>query len=204
MAQELQANLAPLTQLIVDKYRDFLPKLVYPVRSGEHPNTAFGLSLAYDYARTAGETALAYEIEKHAKRFFYTDQDCPLAYEPSGYDFLSPCFQTLDLMRKVLDPSDFNRWSKSFLPALYSPDFSLEVAEVSDRADGKLVHLDGLNFSRAWCLYGLVKAQPEALAHLLPIADAHVRQALPELVDENYEGTHWLGSFALYALLNRP
>ncbi|WP_343846708.1 DUF2891 domain-containing protein [Bowmanella denitrificans] len=200
LARQLAQNLQPLTDLIVTKYLEFLPKLIYPIRTGEHPNTAFGLSLAYDYANTLGHPELKALISKRARDWFANDSQCPLNWEPNGFDFLSPCLQELDVMRKVLDKAAFSIWLDNFLPQLAQTHFTLEPARVSDRADGKLVHLDGLNFSRAWCLYGLVRDLGPKYAHLRSIADAHVRHSLPAIVDENYEGTHWLGSFAVYAM----
>ncbi|MFN3802951.1 DUF2891 domain-containing protein [Belliella pelovolcani] len=200
VARELEKNLQPLTDLMVKKYLDFLPKLIYPIRVGEHSNIAFGLSFAYDYALTLNEKELAEMIRQRAKDWFMEDEGCPLAWEPSGYDFLSPCFQEIDIMRKVLEKEEFEVWIKKFMPELLQKNFSLEPGEVSDRTDGKLVHLDGLNFSRAWCIYGLASAYPYQFAHLIPIANAHVSYSLPAIVDDNYEGTHWLGSFAIYAL----
>ncbi|MDX3774065.1 DUF2891 domain-containing protein [Chromatiaceae bacterium AAb-1] len=200
LARQLETNLQPLTELMISKYQEFLPKLIYPIRSGEHPNIAFGLSLAYDYAVTIGHQPLQEVIRQRANDWFAADKNCPLSWEPSGFDFLSPCLQQLDIMRKVLSKADFSRWVRQFLPQLSQKDFTLPVARVSDRTDGKLVHLDGLNFSRAWCLYGLVKDFPEQYGHLKVIADEHIRHSLPAIVDDNYEGTHWLGSFAVYAL----
>lgn len=200
VARELESNLQPLTDLMVKKYLDFLPKLIYPIRVGEHSNIAFGLSFAYDYALTLNEKELAEMIRQRAKDWFIEDAGCPLSWEPSGFDFLSPCFQEIDLMRKVLEKEEFEAWIKKFMPELLRKDFSLEPGQVSDRTDGKLVHLDGLNFSRAWCIYGLANAYPYQFSHLIPIANEHVNYSLPAIVDDNYEGTHWLGSFAIYAL----
>lgn len=200
LARQLEKNLQPLTDLMVSKYIEFLPKLIYPVRTGEHPNTAFALSLAYDYAKSTGHDALMSLISQRAKDWFINDKQCPLSWEPNGFDFLSPCFQEMDMMRKVLDKDAFAAWLTDFMPQLADPHFTLQPARVSDRGDGKLVHLDGLNFSRAWCLYGLVNAFPDKYGHLRSIADAHITHSLPTIVDGNYEGTHWLGSFAVYAL----
>ena len=199
IARELEDNLAPLTKLIAEKYITFLPKLNYPIRVGEHTNTAFGLSFAFDYARLVNDEALLNTIKKRAKDYYMSDVDCPLSWEPSGYDFLSPCFEEVDLMRRVLSPSEFKSWLSAFLPNLNLTDFKLEVGQVSDRNDGKLVHLDGLNFSRAWVIYGLINAYPE-YEHLRPIANTHIAHSLPNLVGDSYEGGHWLGSFAIYAL----
>lgn len=203
-ARIMEANLQPLTGLMVEKYGEFLPKLIYPIRVGEHTNIAFGLSLAYDYALTLNDTALKSLIESRAKDWFMGDKGCPLAWEPSGFDFLSPCFQELDIMRKVLSKEVFLPWLQSFMPELSKTDFSLQPGKVSDRTDGKLVHLDGLNFSRAWVMYGLIKQYPDQYGHLMAIANAHINHSLPSIVDDNYEGTHWLGSFAIYALQQAP
>jgi len=199
LARELEQHLQPLTDVIVQKYIDFLPKLVYPIRVGEHTNSAFGLSFAWDYANTTQQSELKLAIESRAREFYLADANCPLNWEPSGYDFLSPCFEEIDLMRRVLDKEDFKEWINHFAPQLSNESFVLNVGEVSDRTDGKLVHLDGLNFSRAWVLYGLAQQYAE-YKHLIDIANEHVRYSLPNLVEDSYEGGHWLGSFAIYAL----
>ena len=203
-ARELEENLQPLTNLMVEKYLEFLPKLIYPIRVGEHTNIAFGLSLAYDYALTLEDLALKELIRSRAMDWFKDDANCPMAWEPSGYDFLSPCLQELDVMRKILSPDEFKTWVNRFMPSLAEKGFELTPGKVMDRADGKLVHLDGLNFSRAWVLYGLIKDFPEEYGHLIAIANYHMNYSLPSIVDDNYEGTHWLGSFAIYALQQAP
>lgn len=202
-ARELENNLQPLTAVIVDKFLTFLPKLNYPIRVGEHPNTAFGLSFAYDYALTVGDAKLKGAIEKRARDFYVNDKKGPLSWEPNGFDFLSPCLEEVDLMRKVLPKTEFKPWLKGFLPQITKPDFTMEVGKVSDRSDGKLVHLDGLNFSRAWCLYGLANQYPE-YGYLSDLATKHLANSLPNVVGDNYEGGHWLGSFAIYALNQAP
>ena len=199
MAQELFKHLQPLTDVIVSKYIEFLPKLVYPIRVGEHTNTAFGLTFAYDYAVAVGNSELKSLIEVRARDFFATDTQCPIAWEPSGYDFLSPCLEEIDIMRRVLDKATFTTWIHNFLPAIADSNFSIAVGQVSDRTDGKLVHLDGLNFSRAWVLYGLANQYSE-FEHLRQVAHDHVGYSYPNLVGDSYEGGHWLGSFAIYAL----
>lgn len=200
LARELHQNLQPLTELIVHRYLDFLPKLNYAIRTGEHPNTAFGLTFAHDYATAAGNDPLAAEIKRTARRFYLDDQDCPISWEPGGYDFLSPCLEEVDIMRRVLPATDFHPWLNKFLPSITQPEYDLPVGEVSDRTDGKLVHLDGLNFSRAWVLYGLANQYPDNYDHLLNLANEHANYSLPNLVGDSYEGGHWLGSFAIYAL----
>ncbi len=200
LGNELSQNLQPLTDLMVQKFKEFLPKLNYPIRVGEHTNTAFALALAHDYAVTAGKEELRVMIEKRAKDYYLNDDDCPIEWEPSGFDFLSPCLAEVDVMRKVLPKQTFLLWMKDFLPQLRNQDFLMEVAEVTDRTDGKLVHLDGLNFSRAWVFYGLANQYPEEYGHLRALANDHVAQSFPNLVGDSYEGGHWLGSFALYAI----
>ncbi|MDH7444123.1 DUF2891 domain-containing protein [Aquimarina sp. 2201CG14-23] len=201
IAKELERNLQPLTDVIVQRYIEFLPKLKYPIRVGEHTNTAFGLSFAFDYANSVQNESLKNAISTRAKAFYSNDLGCPIVWEPSGYDFLSPCFEELDIMRRVLDESSFKKWISDFMPQLKDQNFNIAVGEVSDRTDGKLVHLDGLNFSRAWVLYGLASQYPE-YKHLINVANQHVTYSLPNLVGDSYEGGHWLGSFAIYALDN--
>lgn len=193
-AKTWEENLRPLAEHISQGYQDYLPKLVYPIRVGEHTNTAFGLSFAYDYALTVGDTALERSIRENAIRFYKQDADCPITWEPSGHDFLSPCLQELDIMRKVLPEEEFEKWSADFLPELHEQRLDLEPGKILDRSDGKLVHLDGLNFSRAWCLYPLIqngKAQN--------LASQHMDYSLSRITDGDYAGQHWLASFALYA-----
>jgi hypothetical protein len=199
VARRLEANLLPLTNLIVEKYLEFLPKLNYPIRVGEHPNTAFGLSFAYDYAVAVKHSKLIALIESRAKDFYDNDQDCPIEWEPSGFDFLSPCLEEAALMKRVLSVGDFKVWINDFMPQLLSDDFDIAVGEVSDRTDGKLVHLDGVNFSRAWSLNYIAQDLPE-YKHLQNVANAHINYSLPSIVGDSYEGGHWLGSFAIYAL----
>lgn len=200
LGEELSENLEPLTNLIVERYAEFLPKLVYPIRVGEHTNTAFALSFAHDYAVATENEDFLKLIDKRSKEFYLSDNSCPIVWEPSGFDFLSPCLQQVDLMRKILPRAAFSLWVDDFMPQLKDPAFEMEPGEVSDRKDGKLVHLDGLNFSRAWVFYGLANQYPKDYSHLSKAADAHVSYSFPNLVGDSYEGGHWLGSFALYAL----
>ena len=195
MAQKWANNLQPLVDYIANAYQEYLPKLVYPIRVGEHSNTAFGLSFAYDYAKAANDTAFIRVIKENALRFYLEDADCPITWEPSGYDFLSPCLQEMDMMRKVLSASEFEGWLGTFLPELAQQTLPLEPGKILDRSDGKLVHLDGLNFSRAWCLFPLSKN-----IKAYNLASAHLAYSLPKITDGDYAGQHWLGSFALYAL----
>lgn len=198
-APALAANLKPLTNLIVERYIEFLPKLLYPIRVGTHSNTAFGLTNAWDYAVFTADLRLQASIKNNAKRLFLDDENCPFTWEPSGTDFLSPCMEEIAIMQRILPAKEFIPWMKKFAPQLFSKKWNWEVAKVSDRTDGHLVHLDGLNFSRTWNLYALVKNYPAYFSHLKPIADAHLSFSLPSIVDGNYEGEHWLASFALRA-----
>lgn len=203
-AKELAANLQPLTNLLAERYIEFLPKLNYPLRNGTHTNTAFGLNLAWDYAAHAKNTALQEAIRTCALRLFTNDVGCPFAWEPSGTDFLSPCMEEIGIMQRVMPEKEFLAWLKDFALALFNKDFAWEPGKVSDRTDGHLVHLDGLNFSRAWNLYTLTNQFPGQLGHLKPLADAHLKYSLPSITDGNYEGEHWLASFALYAFDKAP
>jgi hypothetical protein len=199
-AHKLAENLRPLSNLIIERYIEFLPKLVYPQRVGTHSNTAFGLSLAYEYAQFSQNDSLMKCIQFHSKRFFANDINCPFSWEPSGTDFLSPCMEELHLMHQILPKATFISWCKKFAKPLFDKSFNWETAKVSDREDGHLVHLDGLNFSRAWCFYSLAKAYPKEFGHLKSMADLHFNYSIKAITDGNYEGEHWLASFALHAL----
>lgn len=200
LARQLERNLQPLTTLLVDKFMEFLPKLNYPIRVGEHTNTAFAMALAYDYAVATQNEEFIDLLKSRSRDFYLNDDNCPLEWEPGGFDFLSPCFSEIDVMRRTVPKSAFNLWMEDFMPQLKDEEFTLEPGEVSDRTDGKLVHLDGLNFSRAWVLYGLASQYPKKYKHLREVAREHVNYSLPNLVGDSYEGGHWLGSFAIYAL----
>ena len=198
-AKELAANLQPLSNLIAERYIEFLPKLNYALRVGTHPNTAFGMALAWDYAVHANNIALQNSLRDNALRLFKNDKDGPFAWEPSGTDFLSPCLEEIAIMQRVMPEKDFLKWLKGFAKPMLSKKFAWEPGRVSDRTDGHLVHLDGLNFSRAWNLYHLAKQYPKELGHLRALADTHLNYSLPAIVDGNYEGEHWLTSFVLHA-----
>lgn len=196
-AKELAQNLKPLSDLIIERYIEFLPKLLYPIRVGTHANTAFGLTMAWDYAVYSKDENFQNSIKSNAKRLFSSDKNCPMSWEPSGTDFLSPCLEEMAIMERILPKNEFLKWVKDFAPQLFLKNFNWEVAKVSDRTDGHLVHLDGLNFSRAWNFYHLVNQYPNAFSHLKKVADYHFQFSLPSVVDGNYEGEHWLASFAL-------
>lgn len=196
---EMYQNLAPLVQLIEQKYIDFLPKLKYPIRVGEHANTAFGMSFALDYAKKYSP-----ELEKiiivKAKEYYLEDKQCLISWEPGGFDFLSPCLQEASLMLKVLPKDEFIPWLDAFLPGFRDdPSSYMEIAEVTDRSDGKLAHLDGLNFSRAWCLYEMGNVLKND--KMVQLANKHFEYSYKKMDSGEYAGAHWLASFALYAIL---
>ncbi len=190
----------------MQSYLDFLPKQTYPIRGGTHPNTAFGLALALDYAQTAGQRDLEGLIVKRSHDYFYSDADYqPAAWEPNGNDFLSPSLMEADLMRRVLPPGEFAEWFGRFLPGLAEgkPETLLRPATVADRTDPQIVHLDGLNLSRAWCMKGIASALPEGhmLAPLLRnAAEQHALASLSHVASGDYMGEHWLASFAVHML----
>ena len=195
----LYENMQPLVELIEKKYIEFLPKLKYPIRVGEHPNTAFGLSFALDYAKKYSPSLEKIIVEK-SREYYLNDKGCPITWEPGGYDFLSPCLQEATLMMKVLPKEEFIPWLDSFLPEFRDrPELYLSVAEVTDRSDGKLAHLDGLNFSRAWCLYEIGHNLNNE--RMLNLANKHFEYSYKKMDSGEYAGAHWLASFALYAVL---
>jgi hypothetical protein len=208
LARELSANLRPLEKVAVERLSNWLPKLSHPVRIGEHDQTAFALGLILDYARSSGNRALAKLASDSAKKFFLSDKDCPLAYEPSGEDFLSPSLGEADVMRRVLPPNEFASWLTTFMPQIPTGPNSdwLPVVVSPDPSDPKLAHLDGLNLSRAWMLEGIIAGLP---AHdprrpvLEATAAAHKQAGLAAVTGEHYEGGHWLGSFAVYLTTRR-
>jgi hypothetical protein len=198
-AAELAQNLKPLSNLIIERYIEFLPKLLYPVRVGTHSNTAYGLTNAWDYAVFSKNEKLQKSIKENALRLFLKDENCPFNWEPSGTDFLSPCLEEMAIMQRILPKNEFLSWLKKFAPNIFKKNYNWDVARVSDRTDGHLVHLDGLNFSRAWNFYYLIHQYPKEFNHLKSLADKHLNFSLPSVVDGNYEGEHWLASFALRA-----
>jgi hypothetical protein len=198
---EWYAALAPLADAFVEKYKSFLPIQQYPVRTGVHPNTAFGMAFAWDYANTLDLQDFKALLEKRARDYYLSDQHCPASWEPSGEDFLSACLEEANLMRRCLPKEEFREWWNRFLPqeqltALLAP------VGVADRSDPKIVHLDGLNLSRAWCFYGLAGSldDPALQKQLYDAASLHLQFSLPYVVSPHYEGSHWLASFAVFAL----
>jgi hypothetical protein len=207
-ARELAANLRPLEEAARMRLQDWLPKLSYPVRIGEHSQTAFALGLMLDYAHAAGDAKFSDLLSTKARQFYLGDRDCPLAYEPSGEDFLSPCLGEADVMRRVLPKSEFGRWLQTFLPQISAAKQRawLEPVVSPDPSDAKLAHLDGLNLSRAWMLEGIAAGLPEGdkrLPVILSAAEQHRRAGLAAVTGQHYEGGHWLGSFAVYLTTRR-
>ncbi len=199
------SNLEPLAEALVERYLDFLPRQTYPIRRGVHPNTAFGIAFALDYARAAGHVALEELLLERSRFYFAGDTDYPARWEPDGDDFFSRSLIEADLMQRVLPPREYPAWFRRFLPDLEKgePRSLLEPAEVSDRSDPKIVHLDGLNLSRAWCMKSIAQALPgdDPLRRiLLKSAVLQANATLPHIASGSYEGEHWLASFAIYML----
>jgi hypothetical protein len=200
LGQQLSKNLQPLSDFFAHAYKDYLNKLVYPIREGEHSNLAFGLSMAWDYAKLKTDDSLQKSIRQAALRFYKNDKSCPINYEPGGSDFFSPCLEEADLMERILPAKKYATWLREFLPQLSLKVIPLKPGQVKDRTDGKLVHLDGLNLSRAWCLYGISKHAGYNKNALVQLANKHLEAALPHVASGDYMGEHWLASFAAYAL----
>jgi hypothetical protein len=202
-------HLLPLESLAVANMSDWLPKLTHPIRTGEHSQTAFAFGLMLDWSRIAADTAFESLLTTNIKALYGDDRDCPLNYEPSGQDFLSPCLAEADLMRRIMSEQEYAKWLTEFFPDLSSQTKSawLEPARVTDKTDGKLAHLDGLNTSRAWMLEGIISGLPEAderVSVLREVADKHEAAGLDAVLgDMHYMGSHWLGSFATYLVTER-
>jgi hypothetical protein len=204
----LSANLQPLEQAALGRLRTWLPKLSHPVRIGEHDQTAFALGLMIDYARGTKDEEFLKLTQKRARAFFQPDRNCPLAYEPSGEDFLSPCLAEADVMRRVLAPKEFAAWLTHFLPQIPKDGSSawLQPEKVTDPSDPKLGHINGLNLSRAWMLEGIASGLPKTdtrLASLENAASSHRAAGLAAVSGQYYMGGHWLGSFAVYLVTHR-
>lgn len=204
-ARRWSRNLEPLANAFAEKYLSFLPKQTYPIRTGVHPNTAFGLAFALDYARAVGNKKLEALIVKRSRTYFERDVNYPAAWEPGGEDFFSPALMEADLMRRVMTRTEFARWFHRFLPAVTrgKPKALLQPAIVTDRSDPKLVHLDGLNLSRGWCMRSIAAALSQndpARKILGSAASAHAQAALAHVASGEYAGEHWLASFAVYML----
>jgi Protein of unknown function (DUF2891) len=202
------AGLAPLERRAVERVSDWLPKLTAPIRIGEHSQTAFSFGLMLDWARATGDGRLESLLVSRARDFYVKDRDCPLEYEPSGEDFLSPCLAEADLMRRVLPRHEFALWLQRFLPSIPADGRAawLTPGIVTDPKDPKLGHLAGLNLSRAWALEGISRALDGSDARR-PALDAAARvhrdAGMKYVTDEQYEGGHWLGTFAMYLVTRR-
>ena len=200
-------TLQPLTDVFVRRFTEFLPKATYPVRVGTHYNTAFALRLALEYAEVAGNDSLAALCRDKARAWYGDDRDCQ-AWEPGGDDFLSSALVEVECMRVALPPDEFATWVERFLPRLDAgePATLFTPAIVSDRSDGKIAHLDGLNLSRAWCWRGLASTRqddPTRQAREMYVSSIHLSASLPQVAGD-YMGEHWLATFALLALLAAP
>jgi hypothetical protein len=204
-ARNWSRALRPLAEIVAARYVDFFPKQTYAIRTGVHPNTAFGLAFAYDYGKSTHDAKLVALVEQRARAYFGGDANAPASWEPGGADFFSPTLMEADLMRRVLPAEEFPRWFARFLPgaAASEPKALFDPATVTDRADPQLVHLDGLNLSRAWTMKAVARALPEAdpaRAALAASSQRHADAALRHVASGDYAGEHWLASFAVYLL----
>ena len=207
-ARRWSAAVAPLETEAAARLASWMQKLHYPIRIGEHDQTAFSFGLVWDWSVVSGDAPMRALLSDAARRFYLNDRNCPLAYEPSGEDFLSACLAEADFVRRVLGPAAFADWLSGFLPQLEHRTGGAHASEswlipgvVTDRADPKLAHIDGLNLSRAWMLEGIATALPQRDARiplLLASARQHAAAALPAVTGEHYEGGHWLATFAVY------
>lgn len=211
-AQRWAAALEPLEAVAAERIRQWLPKLSHPIRIGEHAQTAFAFGLIWDWSGVAGDEGMRELLASRIGDFYLGDRSCPLAYEPGGQDFLSPCFAEADLVRRVLAPAGYAAWLGAFLPGIPLGEDGeegvawLRPAVVTDPSDPKLAHLDGLNLSRAWMLEGMAAGLPAGdprVGTLRAAARAHREAGLASVTGEHYEGGHWLGSFATYLVTGR-
>ncbi len=207
-AKEFVEKLAPLEFVIIEKLKKWLPKLAYPIRLGTHNQSAFAFGLILDWEQSGGDAGLGRLVRDKSKLFHQNDENCPIAYEPSGEDFLSPCLMEADLMRRLMNQEEFSAWLSKFLPNIPEDGSAnwLDVGVVKDPSDGKLVHLDGVNISRAWALDGIASALPKddvRIASLQAAKKKHADVGLASVSDEHYSGSHWLASFATYYLTQR-
>jgi hypothetical protein len=185
--------------MLVKKYQSFLPKLNYPIRVGEHSNTAFGLGYALDYSASDNQEEFHSFLSDRVRNYYLSDEQCPLTWEPSGYDFLSPCLEEARVMSKVLDQKKFRIWWNQFIDK--EKIINLTPATSLDLTDGKLVHLVGLNLSRAWSLFEIADKLDDI--ELKSIAEKHLNASIDEVVNGDYAGEHWLASFAVMAMISR-
>jgi hypothetical protein len=202
IAKVWHKNLQPLTNEIVNLWTNYLPKQTYPNRSGVHPNTAFGLCFAIDWAVATKNQTFEMALIHKANVFYFDQIDAPAYLEPDGSDFLSPSLEIADLMRRIMFKSEFEVWFEKFLSKA-SLENLLIMPVVSDRTDFQIVHLDGLSISRAWCLKGIAKSLSDKnplKSKLENTAKMFLEATLPNVTSGNYGGDHWLGSFAVYAI----
>lgn len=207
-AGEWAKTLSPLEAAAVKRLKDWLPKLAYPIREGEHAQTAFAFGLILDWARITGDMEMKDLLASRIQALYLKDRDCPISYEPSGQDFLSPCIAEADLLRRIMPQAQYAAWLKAFLPSIPLDGSGnwLVPGVVTDPTDGKLAHLDGLNLSRAWMLEGIASGLPPddpRVAALRAAAAIHRESGLRAVTGEHYEGGHWLGSFAVYLVTER-
>ncbi|GAA6136962.1 DUF2891 domain-containing protein [Arenicella sp. 4NH20-0111] len=207
-AKEWLSILEPLERDIAQSLKDWLPKLAYPIRLGTHNQSAFAFGLMLDWAREIKDKEMEDLIVSRSMAFHLKDVNCPLAYEPSGEDFLSPCLMEADLMRRILPSDEFSKWLTDFLPSIPNDGSHewLKPGIVKDASDGKLVHLDGVNSSRAWNLFNVARALPKGdlrVNSLVSAAQVHAKTGVAAVSDEHYSGSHWLASFATYLMTDR-
>jgi len=207
-ARRWLAALMPLESALVERMKTWLSKLAYPIRIGEHAQTAFAFGLFLDWAKVAGRDDFYQLVARRSRDFYLADRDCPMNYEPGGQDFLSPCLAEADLMRRIMTSAEYSAWLSGFLPAIPLDGGGdwIALAVVTDPTDGKLAHLDGLNISRAWMLEGIawgLSSEDPRKAALLAAAAVHRSSGLASVTGEHYEGGHWLGSFATYLQTSR-
>lgn len=205
--KQWRATLIPLERKIVELTKNYLPRLKQPIRTGVHPDTAFALGQILDYARTVGDKELEELVTARAREYYANDRKYNSDYEPSGEDFFSQSLNEADLMRRILEPMAFSKWLSEFLPDVNSENVSklMQPVAVSDVTDPKLVHLAGLDLSRAWCMQGIIQGLPQGdprIPTLTHSAKEHAKVGLSYVFSGQYEGEHWLGTFAVYTLTN--
>ena len=201
-ANQWRTALQPLCDTIIKIWNVYLPKQTYANRSGMHGNTAFGLSFALDYARATKNEKFEKTIIASTKQLFLKDKNAPTIWEPDGADFFSPSLMEADLMRKILDHQQFIYWFNNWISKKAIQHLTT-LPHVSDRTDLQIVHLDGLCFSRSWCMSGIANALPKNDPRkklLLTASVQHLNQSLATVASGNYGGEHWLASFAVYAI----
>ena len=204
-AKVWRQNLAPLEKVLVRRIENYLPRLSYPIRIGQHTDTAFALGQILDYSIAMDNKPLETLVKRRANEFYGADVAYPVHYEPSGHDFFSSCWNEADLMRRVLPQEKFEPWLRKFLPMLAPQlaDGTISPVVVSDVTDPKIVHLAGLNLNRAWCLQSVAAALAPKHPLTKPLqtsAQNHLKAGLEYINSGHYEGDHWLATFGLYAV----